>query len=112
MTALQFKPQPPSPTWLLWPFDAREHPGDLALRQLLVHGCLYELHGISLISDTEFDELVNVAAAVWDSFEHPHKSLVAINELVKTKSMHDVRFPLRVKQAANEVLRRRKENNG
>lgn len=94
---------------MLWPFDAREHPGDLALRQLLVYGCLYELHGISLISDTEFDSLVGVVVAVWDSFDHPHKSVLDIGDLERTKSMHNVRFPLRVKQAANEVLRQRKE---
>lgn len=93
------------------PFVASEHHPARLLRHYLIHSCLYYEKDTSLISDYEFDQLAAGLLLIFDSFEHSHKALIDRASLARTSSGFYIKYPSRIRGAAEWLLSYYKTNN-
>ena len=73
----------------------------IMLQRYLMSSYLYYDCAVSVMSDSEFDMLCMMLAASWDTFEHPHKYLVTIDDLAAGTGYAISEYPMRVRCAAH-----------
>jgi hypothetical protein len=74
------------------------------LRWWLVHCFLYYVACQPVLRDREFDKLTKKLKEHWDQVDHPHKSIITMEDL-NAGSGFAIKYPISVEGAAWQLLR-------
>lgn len=81
-------------------------PRGLLVPHYLIHAWLYYEAAESIITDRQFDELARRLYDEWGDVEHHHVHLIDPNALLSGGSYLRGKYPLRVQQAAAQLIGR------